>query len=124
MLLEGFSKPGGESAWSDGARSVLAIPLSPEPTDYRLTVRAGALSRLAPLTVTAKVNGTELGKAVFAKKVTENSWVVPVKSMKPGPNRVEFSYPETARPTEYNPNSQDKRLLALRFYSVALQPGR
>lgn len=123
-LLEGFSKPGGESAWSDGARSVLALPLAPEPKDYRLTVRAGALSRLAPLTVTARVNGTELGTAVFAKKVTENSWAVPAKAMQSGANRVEFSYAETARPTEYNPNSQDKRLLALRFYSVALQPER
>jgi hypothetical protein len=124
MLLEGFSKPGGESSWSDGPRSVLAIPLAPEPVDYRLTVRAGALSRLAPLTVTAKVNGTDLGTAVFAKKVTENSWAVPAKTIKAGPNRVEFSYPETARPTEYNPNSQDTRLLALRFYNVALQPDR
>jgi hypothetical protein len=123
-LIEGFSKPSKESAWSEGNRSVLGVVLAPEPTDYTLTVRAGALSRLAPLTVTAKVNESELGTAVFAKKATESSWRVPAKAMKPGLNRIEFSYPQTASPSEYNPESQDKRLLALRFYRVALQPVR
>jgi hypothetical protein len=123
-LIEGFSKPSKDSAWSEGGRSVIGVVLAPDPADYTLTVRAGALPRLAPLTVTAKINDSELGTAVFAKKATESSWSVPAKAMKPGLNRIEFSYPQTASPSEYNPTSKDKRRLALRFYRVALEPVR
>ena len=121
-LVDGFSKPSGDSAWSDGDSSTVGFVLAPEPKEYRLAIRGSALSRLAPLTVTAKVNGKDLGTAQFEKRTEERTWSVPANTLVPGLNRIEFSYPATARPSEYNPKSNDKRALALRFYDLSLQP--
>jgi hypothetical protein len=123
-LIDGFSKPSGESAWSDGPTSTLGVVLAPAEVDYRLTVRAGALSRLAPMTVSARVNGKDVGTAAFSKKTAASTWSIPAKTLVQGVNRIEFLYPATAKPVDYNPKSRDKRALALRVYGVSLQPAK
>jgi hypothetical protein len=121
-LVDGFSKPSEASVWSEGPRSVLGIVLAPTAAkQYRLDIRANALSRIAPLEVTARVNGTSVGTASFQKRGTDATWLVPAKALHPGVNRVELNYPKTAIPAEYNPDSKDKRSLAVKFYRIALE---
>jgi hypothetical protein len=124
-LVDGFSKPSGTSVWSEGKRSVLGVVLTPKPaTQYRVSVRANALSRIAPLTVSARVNGMAVGSAVFEKKAATSTWSVPASALHTGVNEVELDYPQTASPAEYNAESKDKRSLALRLYSVNIEPAQ
>jgi hypothetical protein len=122
--IEGFSKPSGNTRWSDGPRSVVGVVLAPRAGDYQLVVRGSALWRIAPLTVSAKVNGTDVGTAVFAKKETESAWNVPAKAMRAGLNRIEMTFPSTHRPSDLDSKSKDKRALALRFSGVSLRPAQ
>ncbi len=122
--IEGFSKPSGNTRWSDGPRSVVGVVLAPRAGEYQLVVQGSALWRIAPLTVSAKVNDTDVGTAVFAKKVTESTWKVPAKALRTGLNRIELVFSSTVRPSEVDPASKDKRALALLFSSVSLRPAQ
>lgn len=121
-MIDGFSSPSRDSVWSVGLRSTLGVVLSTAEGNYRLKVRGAAISKLAPLTVSVRVNGKDVGTGLFEKKLTRAEWAVPANTLQPGVNRIEFSYPHTATPAEYNPKSQDNRPLALRFHHVMLQP--
>lgn len=123
-MIEGFSGPSRDAVWSNGLRSSLGILLSRAEGNYRLKVRGSAISKLAPLTVSARVNGRDLGTGLFQKKLSTAEWAIPANSLQAGVNRIEFSYPQTATPSEYNPNSRDNRPLALRFQQVTVQPNQ
>jgi hypothetical protein len=122
--VDGFSKPQGGSIWSDGAQSVMGMVLAPASVDYRLTVKGKAMPNIAPLTVSAKINGTDVGSAVVVRKLAEATWSVPAKALRAGLNRIEFSYASTGRPSDFNPESKDNRALAVRFSTVSLRPSR
>ena len=77
---------------------------------------------LAPLQVTVKVNGTDVGSKEFEPKAREARWSIPAGVLRAGLNQIELSYAKTARPVDYNPKSKDKRELALRYGKVALLP--
>ena len=121
-MIDGFAGPARDSVWSTGLRSTLGVVLAKAEGNYRLKVRGAAISKLAPMTVSATVNGKALGTGLFEKKLTSAEWAVPANTLQAGINRIEFSYPQTATPSEYNPNSRDNRPLALRFHQVTLRP--
>jgi hypothetical protein len=121
-LIEGFSRPSRDSVWSHGLRSVVGVVLAPSAADYRLKVEAAAISKLVPLSVSVKVNGKDVGSDLAQKKVSELSWGIPAKVLQNGVNRIEFSYPQTATPSEYDTKSTDNRPLALRFHRLTIQP--
>jgi hypothetical protein len=123
-LIDGFANPEGESVWSIGPRSSIGVVLAPLAAPYRLTVRGIALADLDPVAVRGQINGTDIGSADFTRKMAESSWNVPAHVLRPGLNRVEFSYSKTGQPANFDPQSQDKRLLAVRFARVALVPER
>jgi hypothetical protein len=123
-LIDGFSKLEGRTVWSLGPRSKVGAVLAPKAVGYQLRVRGHALPAIAPLGVTAKVNGTALGAAAYTPKVGETTWDVPAQVLRAGVNEVEFSYPKTEQPAAYNPKSTDTRELAIRFYEIALTPVR
>lgn len=119
-LVAGFSKFEGKTVWSLGPRSTLAAVLGPKPGAYQLRVRGYALPTLAPLQVSAKVNGKDIGAVPFQSKTGESTWNVPPNVLHAGLNEIELAYEKTARPVDYNPRSKDKRALALRYSRVAL----
>jgi hypothetical protein len=121
-LIDGFAYPEGESVWSIGPRSSLAVALAPLAVPYRLTVRGIALPDLDPVAVRGQINGTDIGSADFTRKMAEPAWIVPPHVLRPGLNRVEFSYSKTGQPANFDPKSQDKRILAVRFARIALVP--
>ncbi len=121
-LIDGFANIAGRRVWSYGPHSTIGVALEPAPKPYRLIVRGSALAALAPLTVSSKVNGTDIGSATFTAKVAESTWTVPAKVLRSGINRIELSYSKTARPTDLDPNAKDNRPLAVRFSNVELIP--
>jgi hypothetical protein len=121
-LIDGFANIAGRRVWSYGPRSTIGVALDPAQKPYRLIVRGSALAALAPLTVSSKVNGTDVGAATFTAKVTEATWAVPAKALRSGINRIELTYSKTARPTDLDPTSKDNRPLAVRFANVELIP--
>jgi hypothetical protein len=124
-LVDGFSKLEGRTVWSLGPRSRVGVVLAPKAdTGYQLRVRGHALPNLAPLDVTATVNGAALGAAVFAAKIAETTWEVPAQALRAGLNEIEFSYSKTAQPVSYNPKSKDTRALAIRYSKIALTPAK
>jgi hypothetical protein len=124
-LVDGFSKLEGRTVWSLGPRSRVGVVLAPQAaTVYQLRVRGYALPVLAPLDVTASVNGTALGAAAFTPKMGETTWEVPAQALRAGVNEIEFSYPKTAQPAGYNPKSKDTRELAVRYSKIALTPAK
>lgn len=123
-LVDGFGRPSATHVWNQGERSILGVVLEPVAGDYRLSVRGSTLPQLDPLTVTAKVNGTSVGAAVFGRHSTEASWSVPVSALRSGLNRIELNYPKTIKPSDLKPGSKDDRPLAVRFKYVGLKPAR
>lgn len=121
-LVEGFSNRSGRSVWNIGPRSVVAVALLPAAKPYRLTVHGAALPAVAPLFVTCKVNGSDIGAAEFGRKAAESGWDVPAKLLQSGLNRIEFLYAKTAVPADLDPKSKDHRQLALRFAELRLEP--
>jgi hypothetical protein len=121
-MIEGFSNPGHDSVWSNGPRSAVGIVLAHVQGAYRLKVRGAAIPKLAPMVVAATVNGKSLGSARFEKTAGTAEWQIPEKALQSGANRIEFSYPNTVKPSEANPKSKDNRRLAVRFYQITLQP--
>jgi len=121
-LIDGFSNREGKTVWSHGSQSSLGIALEPATGPYRLSVRAAAMSAIAPLSVRCKVNGTDVGVADFTAKQAESGWSLPSNLLRAGVNRIDFFYPKTAKPADFDPKSGDKRPLALRFTRVELSP--
>jgi hypothetical protein len=121
-LVEGFANRSGRSVWNIGPRSLVAVALVPAAAPYRLTVHAAALPAVAPLTVSCKVNGTDIGTAEFGRKAAESGWDVPAKLLRSGLNRIEFFYAKTAVPADLDTKSTDRRQLALRFAELQLAP--
>jgi hypothetical protein len=58
----------------------------------------------------------------FDRKATESSWTVPANVLRSGLNKIEFLYARTAVPAELDPQSKDRRPLALRFAEMDLAP--
>jgi hypothetical protein len=121
-LVEGFSGAGSRSVWSVGPRSVIAGVLAPLPKPYQLDVRSSAYHPLVPLTVTLRVNGTNVGTAIVNKKAEDASWTIPAKVLRAGANEFVFEYQQTAQPSKQNPDNKDERELAMRYYSLSLLP--
>jgi hypothetical protein len=121
-LVDGFSNREGKTVWSNGSQSSLGMALEPATGPYQLSVRAAALPAIAPLSVRCKVNGTDVGTADFTAKQAESHWSLPAGLLRAGVNRIDFLYPKTAKPADFDPKSGDKRQLALRFTRVELSP--
>lgn len=121
-LIDGFSNREGKTVWSNGSKSSLGIALEPAAGPYRLSVRAAAMPAIAPLSVRCKVNGVDVGTAEFTAKQAESRWSLPASLLRAGVNHIDFTYPKTAKPADFNPKSGDKRPLALRFARVELSP--
>lgn len=124
LVIDGFSNLGGRSVWSVGPSSVVGVALAPAPRPYRLTVRGSAFAPIAPLSVSCKVNGKNVGSAEIGAKVSDVVWQLDANLLRDGVNRIEFAYPKTAQPAAIDPGSKDKRELAMRFARLELVPNQ
>jgi hypothetical protein len=122
LVIDGFSNLGGRSVWSVGPRSVVGVALAPAAGPYRLTVRGSAFEPIAPLSVSCKVNGKNVGSAEVRAKVADLVWQIDANVLRDGVNRIEFAYPSTKQPAAVDPASKDKRELAMRFARLELVP--
>ena len=112
----------GSVAWSDAAVSRVVAWLKPVPGAYRLSVRASALGAIAPLAVTAQLNGKPLGS--FSAGAGFDTHDLPIKpeQLRDGQNVLEFHYGATRQPREIDPASRDTRDLALRYDWLEIVP--
>jgi hypothetical protein len=124
LVIDGFSNLGGRSVWSVGPRSVVGVALAPAAGPYRLTVRGSAFEPIAPLLVSCRVNGKNVGAAEIGAKVADVVWQIDANLLRDGVNRIEFAYPKTAQPAAIDPGSKDKRELAMRFARLELVPNQ
>ena len=123
-LVEGFGRPAAAYVWNHGPNSTVGVALTPAGSEYRLAVKASTLPHLDPLVVSAKVNGSSVGEASFAKRASVGTWTVPAGALRPGLNQIEFAYAKTLKPSDLKPNSKDDRPLALRFVNLDLEPAQ
>jgi hypothetical protein len=121
-LVAGFSGDEDTTTWSDAPSSRIAAWLAPLPTAYRLVVRAAALGAIAPLTVTAQVNGKPLGSFTAAVNFGTHALPIAQNLLRNGENFVDFTYAETRQPSKVNPSSLDVRHLALRYDWLEIAP--
>jgi hypothetical protein len=122
LLIDGFyNLERGWLRWSRGNRSLWGAVLKPSGAPYRLTVRAACSSHVMPLSVTARVNGRDVGAAEFSSKMRDVTWNVPSGALTSGINRVELSYPKTVKPNEFG-RSKDARDIAIRIARLDLAP--
>jgi hypothetical protein len=121
-LVEGFSNPEKQFAWSIGQRSVIAAVLKPSPGAYQLNVRGSAYSHIAPISVRLRVNDKDVGSTIVTKETGNIAWQIPANVLRAGPNQLALEYSKTGQPSELTPGSKDRRVLAMRFYAVDLVP--
>jgi hypothetical protein len=113
----------GTSAWSDARTSRVLVWLKPSPQAYRLSVRASALAVIAPVSVTAQLNGKALGSFSAPSGFHTHDLPIPAEQLRDGQNVLEFSYGATHEPRESDSSSRDTRDLALRYDWLEIVPG-
>lgn len=112
----------GTGVWSDAPASRVVVWLAPLPGPYRLSMRASAFGALAPLAVSAQLNGKSLGSFSVGAPFDTYDLPIPAGQLRDGQNVLEFAYGATRQPRQNDPASRDARDLALRYDWLEVVP--
>jgi hypothetical protein len=108
--------------WSDGPLSQFSLFVRPTGASYRLTLRAHAFQEVAPVVVTARINGRPVGSLEVAADFGVHQLVLPPEALRSGANELELSYSRTGRATSTMVGSNDARQPSVRYDWLELAP--
>lgn len=124
QMVEGFHDLEAESwRWTGRRFAVLLEPPPPVPMhepslEFRFSVPAPIIAAVGAITLTATLNGIELGSETFSTATNDVLFTrkVPARLMDDKPVRVEFQLDKVLGPT-----AQDERELGVIAFSIGLQ---
>lgn len=135
-LLDGFSfleeDHSGTYIWAVGERSEVEIFL-PRPRSFRWVVHARPFQPegAPPQRVTLTVNGEAVGRHVVDPTADRFAFDVPRRVTRVGPNVLTLGFEEPIKPSDWIPESRDRRPLTLQISSFEIagqdescEPGR
>jgi hypothetical protein len=108
--------------WSDGRASQISLFVQPTGASYRLTLRAHAFSPVAPVVVTARMNGRPVGSVEVAADFGVHQLVLPAETLRSGANELELSYSRRGQPISTLVGSNDSREPSVRYDWLELSP--
>jgi hypothetical protein len=113
---------GTSFAWSDGTRSTLVIPL-PSGTDIRMDFKVSPFIFRRILgnsrqSVSVRLNGITIGDVPLRPGMQTYSVVLPANALRDGLDTLEFRYAYARVPKDVDQNAQDRRALAVAWYSI------
>jgi hypothetical protein len=113
---------GTTSTWSDGPSSQIALFVRPTGASYRLTARAQAFSPIAPVVVTARINGRPVGSIEVTADFGIHQLTLPPEALQSGANELELSYSRTGRPVSNLAEPNERREPSVRYDWLELAP--
>lgn len=113
----GFSESEHTHIWTEGSEAVLEFEIEEEFNDLRLDLNYGTYNGIQP--VKLYVNNI-LVEEFEANGQEEKSILIPGEYVKDGNLNLQFRFTNEISPAEVDSNNEDKRKLALAFYSLVL----
>jgi phosphatidylinositol glycan class B len=117
FLLEGWSgdeRDGERSAvWSDGPRASLVLAFGGIAKPI-LRLSAQGYGRALPIAVSVSLNGNEVGAFAAPDGWQDIAVPLPIADYSTRGELLTFRFDHTERPSDHNPQSRDRRQLALR----------
>ncbi|HMC54124.1 MAG TPA: hypothetical protein VKH19_03045 [Gemmatimonadaceae bacterium] len=112
----------GSFTWSNGGRSLLAIPL-PKTRDIRMQFSAHPFSYpgSAQQRVTVVVDGTSVAELPLDPQLRSYELIIPVASLRAAVDTIELRYSSNVAPRDVM-QSADRRPIAVAWYSIDFSP--
>jgi len=112
----------GTGTWTLGQRSVIQFSIDRAEGAYRLELEARAPRGVTTRSVRLTLNGAGLGELAFADNKSTHSLTLPAERLG-AENELALEFGQLAPPAEFDPKSNDTRLLGLRVFRLEVSPG-
>jgi GPI mannosyltransferase 3 len=110
------------AVWSIGPASRVTVSLNDGALPVILRVLGLAFHPIAPVDVSVSVNDRAAGVLRIPARWTSSALVLPEGAIRTGINAIDLRYSVTGRPKDFDPNTQDDRVIAVMLDRISLDP--